>query len=182
MVDRCAVASSSDWPPDRKAMPGTATGTLALSTRSVRSATSSREALRAFLPSMTMLGFSTMPSRLTRASYERVEDGLQHEVGDDLAAFDRVIARLPVHQDFRLDDRNDAGLLAERRVAGKRLGILLHRAPARQHVRNRDHAAPFGETGAEAMIFLQPLAQAVQPFGDRLPRESRPAAWRRRPP
>ena len=49
-------------------MPGTAAGTVAFSTRSVFSATSSRDALRAALPSITMFGFSTMPSRLTRAS------------------------------------------------------------------------------------------------------------------
>ena len=32
MASRCAVASSSDWPPERNAMPGTAAGTQALST------------------------------------------------------------------------------------------------------------------------------------------------------
>ena len=68
MSDRCAVASSSDWPPDRKAMPGTALGTVGFSTRIVFSATSSRDALRAPLPSITMFGFRIMPSRRTRAS------------------------------------------------------------------------------------------------------------------
>src|SRR5260221_270665 len=41
IAERCAVASTSDWPPDRKAMPGTAPGTQRLSTLIVRSATSS---------------------------------------------------------------------------------------------------------------------------------------------
>src|SRR3954468_19061939 len=35
IADRCAVASSSDWPPDRKAMPGTADGTQSFRTRTV---------------------------------------------------------------------------------------------------------------------------------------------------
>ena len=41
---RCAVASSSDCPPDRNAMPGTADGTQCFSTFTVRSATSSTPA------------------------------------------------------------------------------------------------------------------------------------------
>src|SRR5690348_10549057 len=56
IASRCAVASSSDWPPDRNAMPGTVAGTVALSTCTVFSATSSTEArLCAFLPEITML-------------------------------------------------------------------------------------------------------------------------------
>ena len=35
MASRCAVASSSDWPPERKAMPGTADGTQSFSTLTV---------------------------------------------------------------------------------------------------------------------------------------------------
>ena len=49
-------------------MPGTAAGTVRFSTLMVRSATSSTDALRAFLPSITMLGFSIMPSSLTRGA------------------------------------------------------------------------------------------------------------------
>ena len=41
MAERCAVAASSDWPPERNTMPGCAPGTVRLSTRTVRSATSS---------------------------------------------------------------------------------------------------------------------------------------------
>ena len=36
-----------------------------------------------------------------------------------------------------------------------------------------DHRAPFGEARAELVIFGQTLAQAVEPFGDRLARAMR---------
>ena len=55
---RCAVAASSDWPPERNTMPGCAAGTVRLSTRTVRSATSSTPAWRELsLPDTTMLVF-----------------------------------------------------------------------------------------------------------------------------
>src|SRR5262249_61508612 len=57
MASRWAVASSSDWPPDRNAMPGTVAGTQALSTFTVFSATSSTDArFEDFFPALTMLG------------------------------------------------------------------------------------------------------------------------------
>src|ERR671919_942080 len=55
---KCAVAASSDCPPERNTMPGCAAGTVRLSTRTVRSATSSTPAWRALLlPETTMLVF-----------------------------------------------------------------------------------------------------------------------------
>ena len=70
MASRWAVASSSLWPPDRKAMPGTAAGAQSFSTVSVRSATSSTDACSpaVLAPGTTMFGFSTMPSSATRCS------------------------------------------------------------------------------------------------------------------
>src|SRR6516165_8568773 len=44
IASRCAVASSSDCPPDKNAMPGTAAGTQSLSMRTVFSATSAIDA------------------------------------------------------------------------------------------------------------------------------------------
>src|SRR5262249_56936635 len=67
IASRCAVASSSDCPPDKNAMPGTAPGTQCLSMRKVFSATSATEArLGDFFPGTAILGLSTMPSRATR--------------------------------------------------------------------------------------------------------------------
>src|SRR5687767_13081135 len=55
---RCAVAASSDCPPERNTTPGVAAGTVRLRTRTVRSATSSTPAWRLlFLPETTMLAF-----------------------------------------------------------------------------------------------------------------------------
>ena len=52
----CAVADSSDWPPERNTTPGCAAGTVRFSTRTVRSATSSTPAcLGLFLPETHML-------------------------------------------------------------------------------------------------------------------------------
>src|ERR1700681_761108 len=118
MASRWAVASSSDWQTDRKAMPGTAAGTQALSTFTVFSATSSTEArCFAFVPDITVVGVST------------------------------------VHQHFRLDDRNDAFLLAERGVARERVLIGDDRRIARDALADVDHRAPLRELGAEPAIF-----------------------------
>ena len=57
LAAECAVASSSDWPPERKAMPGTAGGTQRFRTFRVFSATSSRLACLAhFLPEIDHVG------------------------------------------------------------------------------------------------------------------------------
>src|SRR3970040_1803570 len=66
MAFRCAVAASSDWPPERNTTPGCAAGTVRLRTRSVRSATSSKLAWRGdSLPDTTMLDFRTRYSGTT---------------------------------------------------------------------------------------------------------------------
>ena len=57
------------------------------------------------------------------------EDALERRVGDFLAALERVVA---VHQHLGLDDRHDAGLLAEGRVARQRMGIGVDREAARE--------------------------------------------------
>ena len=54
---RCAVATRSAWPPDKKTMPGTAAGTWRRKQRSVAAATSITEAWLAHsLPDITMFG------------------------------------------------------------------------------------------------------------------------------
>ena len=112
---RFAVASSGLCPPDRKLIVGTAAGTVRRSTRSVASATCSGVALAAFLlPGSTMLGFSTMPSSLTLWRASASNTAPQHRLADFVAAVDVV---RPVDQHLRLDDRHDALLLADRRVA-----------------------------------------------------------------
>src|SRR5437764_1076630 len=73
-----------------------------------------------------------------------------------------------VHQHLGLDDRHDPRLLAERRVAGERVRVRPDGVLARQAVRDRVRGAPLREARAQAVVLLQPLAQAVEAFGDRL--------------
>ena len=59
-------ASSSDMPPDRKVMPGTAGGTVCCSTRVVARPISAAVDLGVKSePARTMLGFKRVPSRST---------------------------------------------------------------------------------------------------------------------
>src|SRR5882724_11412024 len=118
MALRCAVASSSDCPPDRNAMPGTAAGTQLLSRRMVFSATSSTPAcLPDLLPEIAMFGFRIMPSSATRCTRNSWNVLLSTRCVTS-AAVDVVIA---VHQHFRLDDGHDLRLLAQRRIARQRV-------------------------------------------------------------
>src|SRR6202035_2756718 len=94
-----------------------------------------------------------------------------HPGGDLGAAVDVVAA---VHQHFGLDDRHDARVLAQRRVTRERVRIGADAGIARHAVlADVDHRAPFGEFGAEPAIFAEPLAQAVEAFGDHFARAVR---------
>ena len=99
---------------------------------------------------------------------ERTEGLAEHLVGHRLAGLEGMRA---VHEHFGLDDRHDALLLAERGIArqGMRVGLDAEAGGiARADV---DDRAPLGETGAETVVFLEPLAQAVETLGDGLVRE-----------
>ena len=75
------------------------------------------------------------------------------------AALDVVVA---VHQHFRLDDRHDVGRLAERGVAGQRVGVGLDGALLGMPSADVDHRAPLGEAGALVVILRQALGQPVE--------------------
>ena len=65
-------------------------------------------------------------------------------------------------------------LLAQRGIAGERVRIGADAGVARHAVlADVDHRAPFGEFGAEPAIFGEPLAQAVEAFGDHFARAVR---------
>ncbi len=67
MVFKRAEASSPDWPPDKKAIPGTAAGTVRHRLFTVMLAASSTDACVGQVnPGSTMLGFKIMPSSTTR--------------------------------------------------------------------------------------------------------------------
>ncbi len=74
----------------------------------------------------------------------------------------------PVHQHLGLDDRHDSRLLAERCVAGEGLGVGVDAVPGRGARADVDHRPPFGEARAEAIVLLEPLAEAVEALGDLL--------------
>ena len=104
------MASSSLWPPDRKAMPATAAGTVRLSTRTVRAATSSTGACFAhFLPEITIDGFKG--NRLYFRDWDR-----QLRQPLLIATHNAVIERAPLqgflHQTNNMDtlgfDRRDS--------------------------------------------------------------------------
>ena len=77
-----------------------------------------------------------------------------------------------IHQHFRLDDRDDAVFLAERGIARQRMRIRVDGELRGNAFRDVDDRAPLGEAGAELVVLDQPLAQAIEPFGDRLAREA----------
>ena len=77
-----------------------------------------------------------------------------------------------VHQHFRLDDRHDVVLLAERRVARQRVRVRLDGERGRNAVADVDDRAPLGEARAELVVLDEALAQAIQALGDGLAREA----------
>src|SRR5918992_1623 len=102
---------------------------------------------------------------------QRVEDLVQHPPRDLLRALDRMVA---VHQHLGLDDRDDAGLLAERGVARQGVGVQLDRAPGGQGLaRDRDHRSPLGEARPELAVLRQAPSKAVESLCDGFARRAR---------
>ena len=105
------------------------------------------------------------PGQLDALVMQLRVDGLEHAAGRLRALLDRV---RPVLEHLRLDDRDDPGLLAERRVARERVGIRPDAVLAGEALGDRVRRAPFGEPGAQLPVLVQPVAQAVEALGDRL--------------
>ena len=91
-------------------MPGTAAGHVALEAADrLRGDLFVRRLLASSRsPDRTMFGLSRIPSGCDALVAQLGEDGVQRARRDLEAALDRVVA---VHQDLRLDDRHEAGLL-----------------------------------------------------------------------
>ncbi len=70
------------------------------------------------------------------------------------------------HQNFRLDYRDHARLLAKCRVAGQSLGIGVDASPTRDVIADGNHGTPLGKTRAYWNILLEAVPQAVQTFSD----------------
>src|SRR3546814_11261597 len=74
---------------------------------------------------------------------------------------------------LRLDDRHDAGFLAQRRITGQRMRVGLDAIVTRNAIADRDDGAPLREARTGFAILHEPFAQAVEAFGDRLARRAR---------
>ena len=91
-----------------------------------------------------------------------VEDRSQGLFRGPVADIDVIVG---IHQHFRFHHGHDAGLLAQRRVAGQGMGVGFDTPVGRDMVADGDHGAPLGEPGAQFAVFGQAVAQPVQAFG-----------------
>ena len=161
---RFAVASSSVWPPERNTIPGTAAGTCWYRKSIVAAATSSTPAPSGVVAREHHVRLQQRAAKSTRWSRSSVKTACSTR---PVAArsLDRVRA---VHQHLGLDDRDDAGLLAERRVPRERVRVRPDAVLARHVGADRVRRAPLREARAELAVLLEPPAQAVETLGDRL--------------
>jgi hypothetical protein len=73
---------------------------------------------------------------------------------------------IALHQDLGLDDRDGVSLLAECRIAAKRMGVGGDAVTARTAIPDRDRRPPLGKARSELVIFAETLAQSVEALGD----------------
>ena len=139
---RCAVASSSDWPPERNAIPGTAAGTKPVEAVERRSATSSTPARSARVAGQhhVRLQEHALAGRRAGRAARRRRPGAPGWSPSSLG--ERVGA---VHHELGLDDRDEAGLLADRRIARQGVGVRPHRIVAGKAGADRERRAPFAK-------------------------------------
>src|SRR5688572_6417252 len=69
--------------------------------------------------------------------------------------------------------RDETRFLAQRGVARESMRVRPDAVLARDALADREHRAPLREACAQAAVFLEPLAESVQPFGDGLFRRLR---------
>ena len=80
---------------------------------------------------------------------QRLVERVEHGRRDVERTLDRVVA---VHEDLGLHDRDDAGLLAECRVAGECVSIGLQAVTAGDSVADRNDRSPLGKPSAELRV------------------------------
>ena len=106
MAFRFMVASSGDWPPERKQMPGTADGTVFRKHRTVLSAISATVAgVVESAPGRTMLGFRITPSSKDTVLFQLLK-GLSKNLRRNPLAHVNIV--VTVHENLWLDDGNDS--------------------------------------------------------------------------
>ena len=72
---------------------------------------------------------------------------------------------IAIHQHFRLDNRDDPGGLAQRRIARKRMGIDVDRCHRGNVAVDVDHRSPFREPRTALVIFFQALGDVYSIMG-----------------
>lgn len=122
-----------------------------------------RSLLRTLLARDRHVGLEDHAFQLDALHPQFLEYLVQDAQGYIVAAIDVVIA---VHQDFRLDDRNDLLGLAQRGIARQRVGVDVNGRHGGDTAADIDHRAPFGEARAAFVIFLQPVGELVAAGGD----------------
>ena len=166
---RCAVASRSLCPPERKTMPGTAAGTCRRkhAQRRRRDLRHRRALGDSPFPATTMFGLSSIPSSDDALGAERVEDARRSTAPVTSSAARDASARRPSAPRARRWARAPAPGRAPRsgRARARSPRCRCRSADASLDV---DDRAPLGEARAQRPILLQPIAQAVETFGDRL--------------
>ena len=93
---------------------------------------------------------------------QSLEDGCEDSLGDGLADFDAVVA---VHQDFRLDDRDDAVSLADRSVSGESFSGVQDGQIGWLAVSDSEHVSPLGKSASDRIEVRAPLVEVVESLG-----------------
>ena len=101
---------------------------------------------------------------------QRAEHGMQHGIGYFIAALECMVT---VDQYFRLHDRDDAQLLANRRVPSQHFGIGFDAERRRIAVGDAINLAPLGKTRALLLVRLEAFRQAIEALSDQIARRTR---------
>ena len=95
---------------------------------------------------------------------------MQYVLGRRAALLQGMFA---VREDFRLDDGNQPGFLAQRGVAGRSLRVDLDAPSAGNATADNNHRAPFGEAGSHLNASFRRLRNPSRPaFSDLFSRMS----------
>ena len=124
-----------------------------------------RGLLRAVLAGDHHVRLQQCAAQVDALDVELVKGPLEGARRDVVAPLDRVVG---VHQHLGLDDRDDPGLLTQRRVARQRVRVRADTCDRGDPIADGDDRAPLCEARPERAVLVETPAQPVEPFGDRL--------------
>ena len=117
-------------------------------------------------PAVTMLGFNSMPSSMTRCSASALKTARRTE---PVICSQRSIFVSALHQHFRLDNRHQPLFLTQSRVSCEGMGIGADAGCARHPVADADHRPPLRKAGAEARDIRRADCAARRALPSRFP-------------